>query len=219
MPPGPVADIFLRWRRNPAVAGLLITVLTLLLLFAVGGPIVAWNQSLLRQNADRSQQFAEAEAQRASDAAMAEMQARQSTRRYLYVAHMNLIQEAWAARNVGRVNELLARHRIDPKDLRGFEWYYWWRLSHQYFMDVPTEHGEVNALAESPDGETVATASEDTTVNLWDVSTGRRKKTLTEHTDHVRSVDFSPDGNKLASSAGDDSKRFGIPFRGRRQRD
>ena len=52
--------------------------------------------------------------------------------RTLYAAHINLAQHAWEAGRVGRVVELLEQHRpkAGESDLRGFEWYYLYRLCH-----------------------------------------------------------------------------------------
>ena len=38
---------------------------------------------------------------------------------------------------------------------------------------------------------------------LWDVATGRKRASLQAHTDTVKSVAFSPDGQTLASGSGD----------------
>ena len=46
----------------------------------------------------------------------------------------------------------------------------------------------------------LASASWDQTVRLWNVNTGRLQRTLTEHTNEVLSVAFSPDGQTLASA-------------------
>jgi WD40 repeat protein len=60
-------------------------------------------------------------------------------------------------------------------------------------------------VAFSPDGKTLASGSRDETIIIWDLNTGKRKQTLTGHTERVFSVAFSPDGEMLASGAGDDS--------------
>ncbi|MEV8551872.1 WD40 repeat domain-containing protein [Streptomyces glaucescens] len=67
--------------------------------------------------------------------------------------------------------------------------------------------GAVYLTSFSPDGRTLATASYDRTVRLWDVSDPTRPKPLgvplAGHTSWVSSAVFSPDGRTLAS-AGDD---------------
>ncbi|MCD7443587.1 hypothetical protein K4B79_35920 [Streptomyces lincolnensis] len=67
--------------------------------------------------------------------------------------------------------------------------------------------GAVYLTSFSPDGRTLATASYDRTVRLWDVSDPSRPKPLgkplTGHTSWVSSSVFSPDGHTLAT-AGDD---------------
>jgi hypothetical protein len=61
----------------------------------------------------------------------------------------------------------------------------------------------VASLAFSPDGHTLATASYDHTVKLWDVASRTELRTLTGHAGPVKSVAFSPDGRFLVT-AGDD---------------
>ncbi|NJR76211.1 MAG: hypothetical protein HC773_26820, partial [Scytonema sp. CRU_2_7] len=64
------------------------------------------------------------------------------------------------------------------------------------------------SVAFSPDGQTIASGSEDHTVRLWDVETGECVKILKRHTDRVRSVAFSPDGKTLASGSEDETIRL-----------
>jgi WD40 repeat protein len=67
----------------------------------------------------------------------------------------------------------------------------------------------VYAVAYSPDGRTLASASADHTIRLWSVaSMTELGKPLTGHTDTVFSVAFSPDGRTIASGSNDNTIRF-----------
>lgn len=63
--------------------------------------------------------------------------------------------------------------------------------------------GWVGGVAFSPDGATLATASADKTVRLWEMPSGRLRKTLSGHTDIASAVTFAPDGKTLASASFD----------------
>ena len=59
----------------------------------------------------------------------------------------------------------------------------------------------VKSVVFSPDGEYLASGSEDETIGIWRVSNGERIKTLKGHKDSVKSVAFSPNGEYLASGS------------------
>src|SRR5262249_30292385 len=61
-------------------------------------------------------------------------------------------------------------------------------------------HERVLCVAISPDGRTVASASADTTVKLWNATTGRELLTLDPRLFHMDSLRFSRDGTALAVS-------------------
>ncbi|MEG4014065.1 MULTISPECIES: serine/threonine-protein kinase [unclassified Microcoleus] len=61
----------------------------------------------------------------------------------------------------------------------------------------------VTSVAFSPDGATLASGSEDKTIEIWKLEAGKRWYTLTGHSDWVTCVAFSPDGATLASGGRD----------------
>jgi WD40 repeat protein len=71
-------------------------------------------------------------------------------------------------------------------------------------MTVQTHSAVVWTVAAAPDGKTVATASGDGTVKVWDVASGKERATL-RHAPHARGLAFSADGSKLASGGIDGS--------------
>lgn len=69
-------------------------------------------------------------------------------------------------------------------------------------------HSEtINAVAYSPDGTQIATASDDGSVRLWDRKAREVRAVLSGHEDRVNSVAYSPDGQYIVSSSMDGTVR------------
>ena len=66
----------------------------------------------------------------------------------------------------------------------------------------------ISSLDFNRDGSILASGSYDRTICLWDVDTGKLRKTLKGHTDNVRHVAFSPTGLILASASDDGTIRL-----------
>ena len=78
-------------------------------------------------------------------------------------------------------------------------------------LELRTPKGDtysVSTAAFSPDFSTLAGASYDKTIRLWDVETGDPLRTLEGHTEYATAVAFSPDGSILASGGWGDSIRL-----------
>jgi hypothetical protein len=128
-----------------------------------------------------------------------------------YVANMTLAQTEFDKGNRQRGYQLLeaylpvnnaAQKQNDLSHVRGFYWYYLWRQNIKDY-DLEGHNSLFWSVAFSPDGRTLALASADGAVKLWDVVSRQELKTLEGHKNSVSSVAFSPNGRTLASASED----------------
>ena len=68
-------------------------------------------------------------------------------------------------------------------------------------------HGEIFALAFSPDGHLISSGGGDQVIRLWHTKTGRLDKVLPGHSGTIRALAFSPDNRFLASASKDKTCR------------
>ena len=70
-------------------------------------------------------------------------------------------------------------------------------------------HADAICSAEySPDGKYIVSASEDSTIRIWNAETGENLRTLRGHQNTVNMATFSPDGKIVASASADSTIRF-----------
>jgi WD40 repeat protein/tRNA A-37 threonylcarbamoyl transferase component Bud32 len=210
----PVGSVGRAWRwcrRNPVVAGLLATVaLSLLLGAGAATGLAVWALGE-RDRADREATEANDNARRAYERG--------------YISDLRLAQRAWEDTQPDRLLELLEAQQPDNTggiDLRGFEWYYWWRLAHSELLSLPGR-----LVCYSPVGDRLATVSDQTTVTIWDADMtgktpgrlGRQLPSLPGVSQPVQSVCFSPDGKRLALVEGERFKPAKVSVRDARTGD
>ena len=84
-----------------------------------------------------------------------------------------------------------------------------WHVAESRQLMILSGHSSwVQAISFSPDGQLLASGSNDQTIRLWNVHTGQCLKTLSGHSSWVQGMGFSPDGQLLASGSNDQTIRL-----------
>jgi WD40 repeat protein/serine/threonine protein kinase len=222
-PPSAAYRLQKAWRRNKLAfsAGAAVAATLVIGILASG-----WQAFEARRarNAEKEQRLAaQAAKNKAESAQQAEKEQRgqadiekTKAQRFLYVAQMNLAQQAWEQSNLGRLQQLLNETQAFPN--RGFEWFYWQRQSH---LPVKTLRGhleEVTSVAFSPDGQRIVTGSWDQTAKVWEAASGRELLSLKGHSAPIWCVAFSPDGNWIVTGSWDGTAKVWDAASGRELR-
>jgi WD40 repeat protein/serine/threonine protein kinase len=163
-------------------------------------------QRVLREAAQQAQAT---EAQLRRQAEAQELAAR----RRAYAADMNLVQQALAANNLGRAQEVLNAHRPLPgqTDLRGWEWRYLWQhCQSDALFTLCQRSNEIQSLAVSHDGRWAAVAEANGDVSVWDLRTRQAVERWSSGGGRV-AICFSPTEALLAFNTPDHTMAPGGP--------
>ena len=121
--------------------------------------------------------------------------------RQLYAANMKQAQKAWENSRAEETVRLLDLYRpatsseTGDSDLRGFEWYYWDRMTSESNerainagdpatqlqpLTLVSNSGGIRSVAFSPDSKSLASGSQNGTVTIWDSTNGLLRLSLGE---------------------------------------
>jgi WD40 repeat protein len=179
---------FALWRRVGVAA----------LALLVAGAAALWVES---RRAENARLLALRETQQRQAVEEKERVARQN----LYAADMNLAQQAIAAGNYGRAEALLSTyaHPEPGGEMRGFEWFHFWRTVRGDSIGVLRGHDQVvSSLVLSPDGERLYSASFDTTIREWSLKERRETRRWTMPGSLFMTLAIDQVGSRLAGEGG-----------------
>ena len=130
---------------------------------------------------------------------------RDLAKQHRYFAVMRQAHQDWLNGQIARLHKVLGScvpTGYQP-DLRGWEWYYLLSLCHRDLLTLRGHADLISAVAWSPDGRFLASASFDRAVKIWDSVSGNEIRTLSgpagEKVAWSKGVAWSYDGRYVAS--------------------
>jgi len=117
--------------------------------------------------------------------------------------YRNSVARAYAEYQTGYAGNIKRLLASCPADLRGWEWYYLYNIRDEARQTLSGHDHIVTAVAFSPSGERIASASVDTKIKIWDARTGTNIMTLLGHDSWIRCMSFSRDGKRVISGGTD----------------
>ncbi len=193
---GPESAVYRARKFVQRHAGAVGAVIALLLVLTAGLLI----STAMYSRAEKAREKETRERTRAEQAEGRANERAEAYRRAAYRSRIALAEAKYAAGYAGSVREIL---KECPPDLRGWEWYYLWHISDQASVSLAGHTGYVLAVAISPDGTRIASASADRTAKIWNADTGKEVMTLRGHNYWVQSVAFSRDGEHIITGGTD----------------
>ncbi|MGO8673593.1 MAG: AAA-like domain-containing protein [Capsulimonadaceae bacterium] len=121
----------------------------------------------------------------------------------LYVADINLAQQALDRHDTAQVESLLNAHRGDP--MAGFEYGYLWHMCHQELFECRYSSNYLYAAAFSPDADQFAIGGYGGGVQVWNRNRERLLSTLSPSHSEVDTLAYSPNGHYLVAGRLDGS--------------
>jgi WD40 repeat protein/tetratricopeptide (TPR) repeat protein len=178
-----------RWsRRNPVLATVS---LLLLIVFAGGVSGIFWQwQKAVENNRQMQREYDRAE----ENAARAENKANEErTQRTLaekreeallenaYASRMSQLPQDWANGDLASVQghlDAFLPSKERKKDVRGFEWYRYWKMTRGSRLTLLGHVRDIRALVFTPDSRQLLSGSYDTHLRIWDVATGEQRDAI-----------------------------------------
>src|SRR6185295_13248587 len=135
--------------------------------------------------------------------AIAEQQLQRS-RNLLYDSDINLAQRVQERGDMKRLSEFLNNHVPNKTegDLRGFEWFYYWRLAN-YRPEILGPVDSVGPIEISADGKVLAAGGDLGQLKIWQLDGPRESVEVKAHRDRINELAISFDGTMVATASAD----------------